>query len=123
MTGREPMGPRAIIVDDQRALAEVLAERLVLEGYTTTVTTTAAQALAAVTTQNYSVGFIDLQLPDMGGFALAAELKERFPAVKIFLVTGHANCVDDANMMCRQVDGILPKPWKPAELEAILRNI
>ncbi len=112
-----------LIIDDQRPLAELLAERLALEGVEATVATTATEGLAASIRRPFDVAFVDLKLPDMSGIAAAAELKKRLPELKIILITGFAASIDDAEPGWTHIDGVLPKPWRPAELEAILRTM
>ncbi len=113
----------ALIIDDQQPLAELLAERLSLEGFASTVTTTAGAGLTASIQRHFDVAFVDLKLPDMSGIAAAAELKKRFPDIQVILITGFATSVDDAEPGWTHIDGVLPKPWRPAELEAILRTL
>lgn len=120
---RASAAPCAIIIDDQRALAELLAERLSLDGFQTTVTSTATEGLALSANRSYDVAFVDLKLPDMSGIAAAAELKKRSDRLRVILVTGFASSTDDAEMRWAHIDAVLPKPWKPSELDAILRMV
>ncbi len=118
-----PNGPAAIIIDDQRALAELLAERLSLDGFDTTVATTAAEGFTLFDSRSYRVAFVDLKLPDTSGIAVAAELKRRSPDIKVILITGFATSVDDTEPGWTHIDGVLPKPWRPNELETILHTV
>ncbi|GEM_PF-5209354 len=120
--GPEP-GLSAIIIDDQRGLAESLAERLALDGIRCTVTTTASQGLEACANNNFDVAFVDLNLPDMSGLAAASELKRLSRALRVVLVTGFATGLDDIDLCAPQVDVVLPKPWRPAELENLLHSL
>jgi DNA-binding response OmpR family regulator len=120
---RPKIASAALIVDDQRPLAELLAERLAQEGIEATVTATAAEGLAVSVRRTFDIAFVDLKLPDMNGIAVAAQLKQKLPSLRVILVTGFAASVDDAEPNWTPVDAVLPKPWKPAELEAILRTL
>jgi DNA-binding response OmpR family regulator len=113
----------ALIVDDQRELAELLAERLSVEGIECTVVTTAADGLRECSSKSFDVAFVDLKLPDMSGVAIAAELKGMLTDLKVILMSGFAASLDDVDVGASHLDGVLPKPWRPTELEAILRNI
>ncbi len=115
--------PAAIVIDDQKGLAELLAERLSLDGYCTTIATNASDALKAVAHQSFDVAFVDLKLPDMSGLAAARQMRKLSGALKIILVTGFAASVDDQELGSADLDGVLPKPWRPAELAAILRTV
>ena len=116
-------GTAAIVIDDQRRLAELLAERLAMDGFETTVATTATEALKICGTRSYEVAFIDLQLPDMSGIAAASELKKMLPKLRVILMTGFAASLNDLDAHWSHVDAVLPKPWRPAELSAILRAL
>lgn len=116
-------GLSAIIIDDQPGLAELLAERLALGGIRCTIATSAADGLQACAEQPFDVAFVDLKLPDMSGIAAAAELKRLSREMRVILVTGFAASVDDIDIGSSQLDGVLPKPWRAAELEALLRSL
>lgn len=115
--------PTALIIDDQKGLAELLAERLSMDGFQTTIATTATDGLAACAQQSFDVAFVDLRLPDMSGLAAARQMRKLSEELKIILVTGFATSVDDQDLSNSDLNGVLPKPWRPAELEAILRTI
>ncbi len=116
-------GPAALVVDDQRWLADALAERLLLEGFHTTVATTGGDALAAATGRTFDLAFVDLNLPDMNGRTAAARLKQQLPGLKLILISGLAAAVDDPAVNSVGADGVLPKPWKAAELADMLRRV
>jgi CheY-like chemotaxis protein len=66
----------------------------------------------------------DWFLPGTRGDHFLAEVIGRFPGVKTVLVTGN---VDEAEIeMARKAQGIdafLPKPWKSAELQALIGRL
>ncbi len=113
----------ALVLDDQRELAEMLAERLHLEGFQSSVAVTAAEGLTLATQRSFEVAFVDLKLPDMSGIVVAAELRKVRAKMKIFLITGLAASVDEVEPGWTHIDGVLPKPWRPSELEAILQEL
>jgi DNA-binding response OmpR family regulator len=58
---------RLLLVEDDEELAQLLAQRLQAAGYETDFLTTAAEALAAVTTTRYAAMVLDLGLPEPPG--------------------------------------------------------
>jgi signal transduction histidine kinase len=78
---------RLLIVDDNRALAENLAEILGDSGYQVHIAASCAEALA---TEDFVVALVDVRLPDGEGTTLAAQLKERQPDCEVILLTGFA---------------------------------
>ena len=117
------MTSSALVVEDQQELAELLVERLALDGFEATVATTGKSALDLCRERLYDVAFVDLKLPDMSGIATAAELKRQIPELRVILMTGFASSLGDPEISWAHVDGVLPKPWRPAELNAILRTL
>lgn len=117
------VGISAIIIDDQRGLAELLAERLGLDGIDCLVATSGSEGIRACSSRAFDIAFVDLKLPDMSGIAAAAELKKISTAMRVILVTGFASSLNDIDVGSADLDGVLPKPWRPAELEELIRSL
>ena len=64
--------PRVIVVDDHPTSAEMLAELLMMEGYAVAVAHGGQEAIAIAREFKPSIALLDIGLPDMTGFALAA---------------------------------------------------
>jgi PAS domain S-box-containing protein len=74
----EAGGPlRVLVVDDQRELADGLAELLVLSGYETATAYGGLEALELARRKAPDVILLDLDLPDLDGFAVARRIRER----------------------------------------------
>jgi signal transduction histidine kinase len=84
-----PRRPRVLVVDDNAALAENLAEVLGGAGYAVRGAGSCAAALAAAR-DGFDVALVDLRLPDGDGTALAPRLKELAPDGEVVLLTGFA---------------------------------
>jgi len=77
-----------LVVDDEPSGVEAVAEFLSIEGYRTLVCTHPKEALASFKKGRFSLGFVDINLPDMSGLALASKLKEIDPHIEIVFMTG-----------------------------------
>jgi two-component system cell cycle sensor histidine kinase/response regulator CckA len=64
----------------------------------------------------------DVVMPGMDGFALAARLRERDPALPVLLVSGYAEAALDRDLAAERLK-LLPKPYGLADLVAELRAI
>ena len=113
----------ALIIDDKRDLGELLALRLKLDGIKSVVATSGSEGIRACSTRTFDAAFVDYRLRDMSGLAVASELKKICPSIKVILITGDAYSFDDAEIVSPDVDTVLPKPWRPSELEALIRTI
>src|SRR5690606_8048251 len=92
--GRAPgmTGPRILLVEDDRALREALADTLMLGGYDYLEAADGEQALALL--QRHSVAMVvsDVNMPGMDGHALLRALRERYPQLPVLLKIGRASC-------------------------------
>ncbi len=79
---------------------------------------TAAAALLALDRHIPHTVLLDLNLPDMSGYACAAKIHERCPDVRIIVVSGDA--IEAEKAAAAGITGSLLKPISLAQLEAVL---
>jgi len=80
--------PRILIVDDERELAEGLAEMLALLGYAVDIAGDERDALARARAHAFDIAFVDSRMPMMHGSDLFFEIKQIMPAARIAMMTG-----------------------------------
>ena len=80
---------RVLIVDDEKDLADLIAELLSYEGYKTLVVTSSDAALGAAPPFGPDVALLDLGLPKVDGYSLAPMLRGLCPGVFLIAVTGY----------------------------------
>jgi two-component system, OmpR family, response regulator RegX3 len=110
---------RVLVVEDEKAIAEPLAEGLRREGFTVTVAGTAAEALAAA---EADVVLLDLRLPDGDGLDVCRELRARSD-VPIIVVTARGEEVDRVVGLELGADDYVVKPFGIRELIARIRAV
>lgn len=118
-----PPTPSVLIVDDNEALRENLAECLEAEGYSVVSAEDGASALALLEQGPLpSVALLDLMMPGMDGRALAAAIRSdpRFQSVRLVLTTGYTSTKVRAGI---PADAVLTKPFGVKELLAVLRKV
>lgn len=77
-----------LIVDDEPAVREVVAEALTRCQMQVVEAATAAEARTALDERHVDVALIDVKLPDADGIDLAAQLKKLNPTLESIVVTG-----------------------------------
>jgi CheY-like chemotaxis protein len=113
-----------LIVDDEQAVATVIAGMLEELGYATTIVTSGKKALALYKQgSRFDVVILDLNMPKMSGKETFEKLKEIDPAVCVLISTGYSNRVVDAEAIKDKIAGILQKPYQVEELARTLRNV
>jgi CheY-like chemotaxis protein len=104
-----------IIVDDNVDLAELFGELVRMRGYEVTVVNDPASALAMLDQVRPEIGVLDIGLPGMDGYQLAAEVHARFPECRLIALTGYSG--DAAKIVSA---GFVAHLVKPVEGEALL---
>jgi CheY-like chemotaxis protein len=111
---------RYLIVDDNVALAENLAEIVRDAGDEAVVAASGAEALASVARERFDAILTDLRMPGMDGAELAREVKRTDPGVPAIVITAFAK---DAGLRAAEREGplaVLPKPVPVAQLLQLL---
>lgn len=114
--GNLPTG-RILIVDDEPAIAALLAETLAANGHDARTATSGAAALHAVAATRFDAVLTDLRMPDIDGARLISRLVLADPRLdgRILAMTGDA-------LSAIALDGVrlLEKPVDPATLRTAL---
>lgn len=70
---------RVLVVDDSRDVADMLVEVFTQHGHQASAAYSGAQGLAAIDAFSPDVVFLDLSMPGMSGFEVAATLRDKGP--------------------------------------------
>jgi CheY-like chemotaxis protein len=99
-----------LLVDDNRDAADVLAEALSAFGYVVEVAYDGPTALAVVERFAPEAALLDIGLPVMDGYELAARLRARGGALHLVAITGYGQESDAARARAAGFDQHLVKP-------------
>ena len=114
--------PRVLLVEDEPAISEPLAEALSREGFLSHVADTAASAREAMEGQRYDCVLLDVMLPDGDGRDLAREIRAGSD-VPIIMVTARGEEVDRVLGLELGADDYVVKPFSAKELAARIRAV
>jgi CheY-like chemotaxis protein len=99
---------KVLIVDDEAAIRDALADLLTEEGCVVAVTASGEEALVAACQDDYDVIFTDFELGKMNGIQLAEKVVRALPKKpKIILMTGSSITEVEAGP---NISGIIRKP-------------
>jgi DNA-binding response OmpR family regulator len=110
---------RILLVEDEDAIAEPLAEGLEREGFTVE---RVATGTAALTAPEPDLVLLDLRLPDLDGYTVCRELRARGD-VPIIVVTAKGEEVDRVIGLELGADDYVVKPFGLRELVARIRAV
>ncbi|MCC6849921.1 MAG: PAS domain S-box protein [Deltaproteobacteria bacterium] len=117
-------GLRILVVDDDLGVCQSLAELLRHQGCAAVIATSALDALRIATCQRFDLVVSDVVMPDMDGYDLYMELKDRAPRLPVILMTGYLYDHDHVikrSKLAGLATGVLYK--KPIDLERLKRII
>lgn len=113
-------GYRALVVDDEDALAEVVASYLQRERFEVTVCHNGAEALADAREIDPDVVVLDLGLPGIDGFEVCRQLRT-FSDAYVVMLTARDTEMDTIIGLTVGADDYITKPFSPRELVARIR--
>ena len=87
---RKHMADRILIVDDEVATCEVLAQRLSKEGYSCVLAHNGKEALHHFYKEHFSLMISDIKMPEMDGLELLKKVKTLGPQMMVIMMTGYA---------------------------------
>jgi|SRR5579871_1896013 len=108
---------RYLIVDDNQAFAENLAEILADAGAQPELVTSGAQAIERVKKTRYDLLLSDMRMPEMGGAELVHRIRRLDPGLPAIVITAYTN--DDDLKAARQ-EGLIAVLPKPAPFDRLL---
>jgi DNA-binding NtrC family response regulator len=111
---------RLLLVDDEEAYVDVLANRLSRRGFDVTKTYSGTQALQAMRGKEFDVTVLDLKMEDMDGLEVLKVFKRMDPQMEVIMLTGHGS--QTAAVQGMEM-GAYDYLTKPCEFESLLKKI
>ena len=108
-----------LLVDDEAALREAIAERLADHGFIVEQAANGEDALARLSEFAFDIIVTDLRLPGVDGRAVLEAALERYPEIIAIIITGFGTVKDAVNAIKQGAADFLTKPFHPRELLGI----
>lgn len=105
-----------LVVDDERSVRMMLEAALRAQGHRIFCAASGSGARTLLDTEVFDLILLDLQLGDMDGIEILREVKERWPAMEVILLTAHGS-INSAIAALRH--GAFDYLLKPAQLQDI----
>ncbi|MBM3989960.1 MAG: sigma-54-dependent Fis family transcriptional regulator [Planctomycetes bacterium] len=111
---------RVLIVDDDEAHAESLADLLEIDGYSCVLAHSGAEGIARLSEETFDAVLTDLRMRDKSGLDVLRESKTLQPDAAVILITGHGSVETAVDAMRSGAADYLQKPVNGAELRTRL---
>jgi len=118
-----PVGVRVLVVDDEAAIADLVATALRYEGFETATAGDGRAALEAVESFRPDLVVLDVMLPDLDGFEVQRRLTDRGVRVPVLFLTARDATEDKVRGLTVGGDDYVTKPFSLEELVARIRAV
>jgi len=122
VVGVAPVVGQILVVDDDRAHAETVADMLAAEGHKVATAFRGDDGIKRLDDAEWDVVISDLFMPGASGFEVLEAARKRTPAPEVIVVTGQSSVDTAVEAMTRGALTYLGKPLNLAELRAVVRK-
>lgn len=105
-----------LLVDDEAAFRDAIAERLQETGFTVAQAGTGEEALERLSQFAFDVLVTDLRLPGVDGRAVLDDALARYPEIIAVVITGFGTVREAVEITRRGAEGFITKPFQFEEL-------
>jgi two-component system response regulator RegX3 len=123
---KAPTKLRVLVVEDEEAIRQGLADVLVYHGYEVVTEARGDVGLQTAIAGGFDLMLLDVMLPGVDGFAICAAVRKRDRAVPIIMLTAKTSDEDVVNGLALGADEYVAKPFSIrvllARAEAVLRR-
>jgi signal transduction histidine kinase/ActR/RegA family two-component response regulator len=115
---------RVLAVDDEPSVGSMVRRILRPQGHSVVTATSGEEALERLAGDAFDVMISDVGMgPGMNGWELVERVRQSWPTMHVVLATGWGAAIDSSEARARGVDAVIAKPYRPADLEALLARL
>lgn len=114
--------PKLLIVDDDLAVCDTLAEALNEHGYDCTIEANGLKVISRLQTALFDGVLLDLVMPEIAGLDLLQRIKEPFPDLPVIIITGYGSIETAVESMRAGAADFVTKPIDLAVLDIRIKK-
>ena len=114
---------KILIVDDEKAVADILGSLIEIDGHKVSVTYDAPKALEIYQKDKFDVVLADISMPGMDGIDLTQKLLEIDKNAKVVVITGHTGTLEVELALNAGAKKFLKKPFSKSEIDEMIKDI
>jgi len=112
-----------VVVDDEEALADLLADMLRMQHHRVEAFTDPRRALEYVAREPVDLLFTDLGMPDLSGWDVAAQARAIRQDLPVVLVTGWGHQIEPSQAQKTRVHAVVAKPYRVEDILRVVAEI
>jgi CheY-like chemotaxis protein len=114
---------RILVVDDDPSVAEMIAEAVRTFGHEAIVALDGTEGLRLLESSSVQGVFLDLVMPGLGGLAVLARIRSRFPHVPVVILSAHAGDEETRKAIALGASEVILKPAGLAQFTEVLSRL
>jgi len=114
---------KVLIVDDEKRLADAVAQNLRRNNFDTDVSYDGEEGLYNALSGVYDVILLDIMMPKKDGLSVLSEMRSENIQTPVILLTALGEVEDRVRGLDRGADDYLPKPFRTEELIARIKAV
>jgi DNA-binding NtrC family response regulator len=111
-----------LVIDDEEVMRDSCRQVLVRHGHEVATAANGPAGLELLAEHNFDLVMLDLKMPGLAGMAVLDRIKQAAPETIVVVITGHATIAAAVEAMKLGAYDLLPKPFTPDELMAIVNR-
>ena len=119
--------PTVLIVEDEAAVASVIEQAMVAQGYECLVAVVAEDAIQLIMHVSFDLAVVDIFMRGQGGLAAIQAIRRRHPPCRIIATSGGWSSMTPAEALRAAwkvgADATLPKPFRLETLINLARSL
>ncbi len=120
-------GLRILVAEDNPVNQALILRVLQKQGHVPELASNGREAVALAATGRFDLAFMDVQMPEMDGFAATAAIREREKVhgahLPIYAMTAHAIKGDKERCLAAGMDGYISKPVEFSKIQQVLDGV
>ena len=109
-----------LVIDDDQIGCDSLAEFLKHEGYSAESATSSAIALKRLAQRSFDIVITDVRMPELTGFSLLKQIKQRHPETLVILITGYGQIEDAVTAIRLGAFDYITKPFDNSTIRSVV---
>ncbi|TET20543.1 MAG: sigma-54-dependent Fis family transcriptional regulator, partial [Candidatus Cloacimonadota bacterium] len=112
-----------LIVDDDKYILNIFSRLLTEKAYTALTAVNGKKALQILARKEIDIVITDVKMPEMDGIQLLREIKDKYPAIDVVMISGYGSINDAVKSMKQGATDYILKPFSLDEVLLKIENI
>ncbi len=112
-----------LVVDDEKNIRFTMSQALAPLGIPVLTAVNGEEAMEKLLEGPFSLVFLDLKMPGIGGMEALHRIKNRWPGVRVIIITAHGTVESAVEAMKLGAVDFIQKPFSPGEIRELATTV